>query len=372
MTPTFPGLYPPTRILLGPGPSMIEPRILQAMAYPSISHLDPYMLQLYAEEQELLRAIFQTKNEWTFTLSGTGTSGMESALANLIEPGDALLVAIHGYFGERLAEIAMRQGAQVDRIERPWGQIFTVEEIEAALKRKEYKVFAIIHAETSTGAEQLHIPEIATAVHANGALFVLDTVTSLGGIPVQVDEWDVDVVYSASQKCLGAPSGLAPITVNARAREVIEKRKKPIVGFYLDLKLYANYWGGAHIYHHTASSNLHFAFREALRLVVKEGLGKRFSRHRENAALLWDGLYALDLPPLIPPEFRLPVLSTPQLPSLIDEVAIRKHLLDAFNIEIAGGFGELKGKVWRVGLMGYSSRHENVTLLLAALSELLR
>jgi alanine-glyoxylate transaminase/serine-glyoxylate transaminase/serine-pyruvate transaminase len=369
--PSFPELNPPHRILLGPGPSMADPRVLKVMGYPSIGHLDPYLLKLYAEEQELLRLVFQTKNEWTFALSGTGTSGMESTLANLIEPGDAILVAIHGYFGERLAEIAVRLGAIVDRIERPWGQVFTVDELDTALKAKKYKLFAIVQAETSTGAEQLHIPEIVAAAHRTGTLVLLDTVTSLGGIPVRIDDWQVDIAYSASQKCLGAPSGLAPITVGPRAREAIENRTRPVSSFYLDLKAYAAYWNGAHAYHHTASSNLHYALREALLLVAEEGLKDRFARHLENGKLLWDGLSALGLPPLIPIEYRLPVLTTPQLPAGLDELSVRKRLLDEYNIEIAGGFGALKGKVWRIGLMGYSSRRENVELLLQVLKELI-
>ena len=364
-------LKPPRRILLGPGPSMTDPRVLRAMAFPPIGHLDPYLLKLYEEEQELLRIIFQTKNDWTFVLSGTGTAGMEAALANLLEPGDAILVASHGYFGERLADIAERLGALVDQIARPWGQIFSIEEIEAALKKKQYNVFAIVHAETSTGAEQLHMAEIVSVAHQSGALVVLDTVTSLGGIEVKVDEWGVDLAYSASQKCLGAPSGLGPITVGPRAREAIEKRTCPVSSFYLDLKLYASYWNGNHTYHHTASSGLHLAFREALRLVVEEGLETRFARHRENAKLLWDGLTTLGLPPFIPTLYRLPVLTTPELPEGLDEVTIRKRLLDEFNIEIAGGFGRLKGKVWRIGLMGYSSQRENVSLLLEKLKALL-
>lgn len=364
-------LKPPRRILLGPGPSMTDPRVLRAMAFSPIGHLDPYLLKLYEEEQELLRIIFQTKNDWTFVLSGTGTAGMEAALANLLEPGDAILVASHGYFGERLADIAERLGALVDQIARPWGQIFSIEEIEAALKKKQYNVFAIVHAETSTGAEQLHMAEIVSVAHQCGALVVLDTVTSLGGIEVKVDEWGVDLAYSASQKCLGAPSGLGPITVGPRAREVIEKRTCPVSSFYLDLKLYASYWNGNHTYHHTASSGLHLAFREALRLVVEEGLETRFARHRENAKILWDGLTTLGLPPFIPTLYRLPVLTTPELPEGLDEVTIRKRLLDEFNIEIAGGFGRLKGKVWRIGLMGYSSQRENVSLLLEKLKALL-
>ena len=372
MTPfKYPKLKPPTRILLGPGPSMADPRVLRVMAYPSIGHLDPYLLKLYGEEQELLRTLFQTKNEWTFALSGTGTSGMEAALANLIEPGDAALVAVQGYFGERLVEVATRLGAVVDRINRPWGEIFNVEEIEVVLKKKKYKVFAIVHAETSTGAEQLRMEEVVAAAHQYGALVVLDTVTSLGGIPVKIDEWGVDLAYSASQKCLSAPSGLAPITVGPRARIAIKNRSKPVSSFYLDLKLYAEYWNESHVYHHTAPASLHLALREAMRLVVEEGLEERYIRHRENATVLWDGLTTLGLPPFIPVDYRLPVLTTPQLPGGVDEGVIRKRLLDQYNIEIAGGFGPLKGKVWRVGLMGYSSRRENVTLLLEALKVLL-
>jgi alanine-glyoxylate transaminase/serine-glyoxylate transaminase/serine-pyruvate transaminase len=370
-TPIFPEIDPPKRILLGPGPSMADPRVLQAMGNASIGHLDPYLLKLYAGEQELLRLVFQTKNEWTFALSGTGTSGMEAALANLIVPGDSVLVAIHGFFGERLAEIGARHGAQVDRLNRPWGEIFSVDEIEAALKKKKYRLLAIVHAETSTGAEQLHIREIAAAAHRSGALLVLDTVTSLGGLPVEIDTWEVDVAYSASQKCLSAPSGLAPITVSPRAREAIEKRTMPVGSFYLDLKQYAAYWGGAHAYHHTASASLHFAFHTALRLAAEEGLEARFARHRTNAVSLWQGLEAMDLPPLIPLAFRLPMLTTPRLPDGIDEAALRRRLLDEENIEIAGGLGVLKGRVWRIGLMGYSSRGENVARLLDAIRRLL-
>jgi alanine-glyoxylate transaminase/serine-glyoxylate transaminase/serine-pyruvate transaminase len=371
-TPHFTDLDPHARILLGPGPSMSHPRVMRALAAPPVGHLDPDLIKIYAEEQELLGYVFQTKNAWTFALSGTGTSGMEAALVNLIEPGDAVLVAIHGYFGERLAEIATRLGASVDRIERPLGQIFTVEEIESALKKKSYKLFAIVHAETSTGAGQLHIKEVAAAAHKQGALVVLDTVTSLGGIPVKVDEWGVDVAYSASQKNLSAPSGLAPITVSPRAQEVIEKRKQPVPSFYLDLKLYANYWGGAHGYHHTASSSLHYALRESLRILAEEGQEKAFARFRANAELLWQGLEEYDMPPFVPLEYRLPPLTTALVPAGVDPHAVRAKLLSEYNIEIAAGFGTLKDKVWRIGLMGYSSRRENITLLLAALRELIK
>lgn len=369
--PRFPELNPTARILLGPGPSMTHPRVTRALMAPTIGHLDPQLLNLYAEEQKLLRYVFQTKNEWTFALSGTGTSGMEAALANLIEPGDAVLVAVHGYFGERLAEIATRLGAQVDRLLRPLGEIFTVEEIENALQQKRYKLLAIVHAETSTGAEQLHIPEIAAAAHKHGALILLDTVTSLGGIPVKIDEWEIDAAYSASQKNLSAPAGLAPITIGPRAREVIEKRKTAVSSFYLDLKGYAAYWGDGHTYHHTASATLHYALREALQLLAEEGLENAFARYRANAEILWQGLEEIGARPFIPIEYRLPPLTTAHVPLGVDPHEIRARLLNEYNIEIAAGFGLLKDKVWRIGLMGYSSRKENITLFLSALKSLL-
>jgi alanine-glyoxylate transaminase/serine-glyoxylate transaminase/serine-pyruvate transaminase len=351
---------------------MAHPRVMRALSAPTVGHLDPELLALYAEEQDLLRTVFQTQNEWTFALSGTGTSGMEAALVNLVEPGDEVLIAIHGYFGERLADIAARVGGQVDRITRPLGEIFTVEEIETALQQKEYKLFAIVHAETSTGAEQLHIREIADVAHKHGALFLLDTVTSLGNIPLKIDDWDVDAAYSASQKGLGAPSGLAPITIGLRAKAKIENRKSPVASFYLDLKAYSNYWMGAHAYHHTASANLHYALAEGLRVIVEEGLDNTFARLRGNAETLWSGLDDLDMPAFIPREYRLPPLTTAKVPTGVDPHQIRARLLNEYNIEIAAGFGSLKDKVWRIGLMGYSSRRENVTLLLGALRELLK
>jgi alanine-glyoxylate transaminase/serine-glyoxylate transaminase/serine-pyruvate transaminase len=340
------------------------------MATPPVGHLDPDLLKIYEEEQELLRYVFQTENKWTFALSGTGTSGMEAALTNLIEPGDDVLVAIIGYFGERLAEIAARLGANVDTINRQLGEIFEVSEIEAALKQKSYKVFAFVHAETSTGAEQLNVKEIVAAAHQQGALVVMDTVTSLGSVPLKVDEWGVDVAYSASQKGLGAPSGLAPITVSPRAQEVIEKRNTPVSSFYLDLKQYVNYWE-KHGYHHTASASLHYALREALRLIYEEELDNVHTRMRKNAEYLWEGLSAIDVTPFIPLEYRLPPLTTAQVPAGVAPHELRAKLLSEYNIEIAGGFGALADKVWRIGLMGYSSSKENITLFLAAMKELL-
>ena len=370
--PIFPDLDIPTRILLGPGPGMPPPRVSRAMSAPTLGHLDPQLLKIYEEEQDLLRYVFQTKNAWTFALSGTGTAGMEAALTNLIDPGDRVLACIHGYFGARLAEIAERLGASVDRVERPLGEIFSVEEIDSALKKKKYKLLTIVHAETSTGAEQLYIKEISATAHRYGALIVFDTVTSLGGIPVKIDEWDIDMAYSASQKNLLSPSGLAPITVGARALEAIDNRTKPVTSFYLDLKQYANYWGVPHSYHHTASACLHFGLREALRIIAEDELDDTFARYQANAETLWNGLEAIDVRPFIPIEYRLPSLTTARVPQGIDPHKIRTLLLNEYNLEIAAGFGALKDQVWRIGLMGYSSRKENITLLLAALSELMK
>ncbi len=359
------------RILLGPGPSMASPRVLRALGQPLVGHLDPEFLKVMTETQELLRYVFQTVNELTIPLSGTGSAGMEAALCNFIEPGDSVLVAVNGYFGERMCDMARRYGAAVDALNRPWGEVFDLDEIEAALRRKPYKLLAIVHAETSTGVLQPHIAEIAAAAHRHGALLVLDTVTSLGGVPVKVDEWDVDVAYSCSQKCLSCPPGLAPITVNARARDAMRRRKTPVGNWYLDLSMVAKYWGNERTYHHTAPISMNFALREGLRCAAEEGLEARFARHRANAELLWAGLDEIDLPPFVPLAYRNPTLTTCTIRPGIDDGAFRKRLLNEYNIEISGGFGPLKGKIWRIGLMGFSSRKENVTLLLAAMRELL-
>ena len=368
----FKDLDPSPRILLGPGPSLVSTRVLRAMAAPLVGHLDPEFLALMNEIQELLRYLFQTENDLTIPISGTGSAGMEAALCNFIEPGDRVLVAVMGYFGERVYTMAQRYGAEVDRLEKPWGEVFDPDELAGALRAKPYQLLALVHAETSTGAWQPGIAEIAAAAHRQGALVVLDTVTSLGGLPVEVDQWGVDVAFSGSQKCLSCPPGLAPITVSPLAREKLHKRKTPVANWYLDLSMLDRYWGQERTYHHTAPISLNYALREGLRLVAEEGLPERFARHKANAELLWDGLETLDLPPLVPEAYRLPTLTTPRLSPSIDDAAVRRRLLDNYNLEIAGGFGPLKGQIWRIGLMGFSSRRENVTLLLAALEEILR
>ncbi len=369
---TFADLDVSYRILLGPGPSMASPRVLRAMATPLVGHLDPDFLEVLDEEGQLLRFLFQTENELTLAIQGTGMAGMEAALSNFIEPGDQILVAIIGFFGERISEVAARYGAQVDRLERPWGEVFDPGEIESALQKKRYKLLALVHAETSTGALQHGIAEIADAAHRHGALLVMDAVTSLAGMPVEIDAWGVDVAFSGSQKSLSCPPGLAPITVSPRAEQVLRARKTPVGNWYFDLLGLEKYWKAPSSYHHTAPISLHYALREGLRIVYEEGLEARFARHRANAELLWAGLEALDLPLLIPEANRLTTLTTPKLTPSIDDAGVRRRLLHEYNIEISGGFGQLAGKVWRIGLMGFSSRREHVTLLLAALEQILR
>ncbi len=370
--PQLSDLNLPPRLLLGPGPSMVSPRVLRAMATPLVGHLDPEFLRIMEEEQRLLRYLFQTYNDVTLAVPGTGMAGMEAALCNIIEPGDPILIPVIGFFGERLVEVASRYGAEVDRLDCAWGKVFNPDEIRAALSKKRYKLVALVHAETSTGAGQPGIASIADAAHENGALMVLDTVTSLAGLPVKIDEWGVDVAYSAAQKSLSSPPGLAPITFSPRAMETIAQRRSLVGNWYLDINGLRKYWETPHAYHHTSAISTHYALREALRIVTEEGLEERFARHRQNAALLWEGLDALGLPPLVPLENRLPTLTTPQLLPGIDDAGLRQRLLQEYNIEIAAGFGPLKGKVWRIGLMGFSSRRENVLLLLSALRELIR
>lgn len=360
----------PVRMLLGPGPSSVHPRVLQALAYPPVGHLDPQFLALMNEVQVLLRFVFETENPLTIPVSGTGSAGMEAALCNFVEPGDHVLIGVNGYFSERMCDMAGRYGAVVQRLERPWGDVFSPEEIEAALRRQPAKLVALVQAETSTGALQ-PLEGMAEVAHRYGGLLLVDCVTSLGGLPVAVDAHGIDIAYSGTQKCLGAPPGLAPLTVGPRAREVLQQRKSKVANWYLDLTLVAQYWGASRTYHHTAPINMNYALREALRLVQEEGLAARFARHRANAQLLWAGLEEMDLALHVPLNHRLPTLTTVLTPEGVDEAAVRRALLDQYNIEIGGGLGALKGRVWRIGLMGHSSSRENVTLLLAALRDLL-
>jgi len=366
----YPELNLPPRTLLGPGPSLVDPRVLRAMSIPLVGHLDPEFVHLMDRTQELLRYTFETNNKLTIPVSGTGSAAMEASVANLVEPGTPVLICINGYFGERIAEMARRYGGKVAVIHKSWGEVFTPSEVRQALKEHPAKVVAIVQAETSTGAEQ-PLDEIAKIVHSNGGLLIVDSVTSLGGLPVRVDEIGIDVCYSGTQKCLSAPPGLGPITFSENAVDFLKNRKSPVISWYLDLSIVQKYWGPERTYHHTAPISASYALYEALRIVGEEGLENRWVRHRKNAELLWDGLAELNIKCLVPKVNRLPSLTTAIVPEGVDEINVRNTLLNEYNIEIAGGLGELKGKVWRIGLMGFSSRKENVTLLLAALKTIL-
>ncbi len=372
--PTQPQYYDhlnvPPRLLLGPGPSLVDPRVLQVMATPLLGHLDPKFLEIMDHTQEMLRYVFQTNNRLTIPISGTGSAAMEASMANLIEPGDKVLICINGYFGTRLADMAQRYGAEVETIKRPWGEVFTPQDVKLALEKFPAKIVGIVHAETSTGACQ-PIKEISSVVHQANALMVVDTVTSLGGVPVKVDENDIDVCYSGSQKCLSCPPGIAPITFSPRAEAAMDQRKGKVANWYLDVNMVRSYWGSERTYHHTAPITMNYALYEALRIVAEEGLDARWARHQKNAELFWSGLEAMGLKLHVPFEYRLPSLTTVRVPEGVNEATVRSRLLNDYNIEIGGGLGELKGKVWRVGLMGFSSRPENVLLLLAALKEIL-
>ena len=366
----LPPLNPPRRILMGPGPSDTHPRVLAALGAPTVGHLDPYFLQIMNETQAMLRQVFQTQNALTLAVSGTGSAGMETCVVNLIEPGDKILVCVNGVFGGRMADVAGRAGAQVTTIERPFGEVFAADQIAEAVARVKPKVVGIVHAETSTGALQ-PLPEIANIAHGAGALLLADTVTSLGGTPVKVDEWHLDAVYSGTQKCLSCPPGLAPVTFSPRAVAAIDARKTKVASWYLDMTMVRNYWGQDRAYHHTAPINMNYALREALSVALEEGLEARFVRHARNHLALKAGLAAMGLSYAVAEGIQLPMLNAVLIPSGVDDLKVRQQLLNEFGIEIGGGLGPMKGKTWRIGLMGETSTSRNVLLLLAALERCL-
>ena len=363
-------LNAPLRTLLGPGPSDVHPRVLAALAQPTVGHLDPYYLRIMDELQSMLREVFRTKNRMTMAISGTGSAGQEATILNLVEPGERVLICINGVFGNRLFDMAERAGGEVSKIERPWGEVFDVAEIKEALARVKPKVVAIVMAETSTGAWQ-PIEEIAAAVRDAGAMLILDTVTALGGIPVEIDKWQIDAVYSGTQKCLGCPPGLAPVSFSDRAVDKIVKRREKVRSWYLDISMLANYWGSDRVYHHTAPINMTYALHESLRLLLEEGLDASFARHKNNHLALKAGLAAMGMEYATQSGRELPQLNAVRIPNGVDDVTVRKALLERFGIEIGAGLGAFKGKVWRIGLMGHSSRQTNVLVLLAALDQLL-
>jgi alanine-glyoxylate transaminase/serine-glyoxylate transaminase/serine-pyruvate transaminase len=364
-----PPLAPPERLLLGPGPSAISPRVLAALAQGTIGHLDPAYLALMNDLQQMLRELMQTSNAMTLAVSGTGSAGMEAVVVNLIEPGDSMVVCVNGVFGGRMADVAARAGANVIKVERPWGEVFTPDDLRAALAARP-KLVGIVMAETSTGAWQ-PLEEISRAVHEAGALLAVDAVTSLGGVPVEVDRWQIDALYSGSQKCLSCPPGLAPVTFNPRAMDVILQRRTKVQSWYLDVSMLAQYWGTDRVYHHTAPINMSYALYEAVRLILAEGLEACFARHLLNHQALRAGLAAVGIEFAAQPGHQLPTLNAVRVPAGVDDARLRSDLLNRFGIEIGGGLGAFKGQVWRIGLMGYGSRAQNVLLLLAALEQLL-
>lgn len=364
-----PSLDPSRRVLLGPGPSDVSPRVLEALARPTLGHLDPEYLEIMDATGAMLRRVFKTDNALTLAVSGTGSAGMEACIANLIEPGDEMIVCVNGVFGGRMVDVAGRCGAAVHRIDVDWGETIDPQRVADVLEQhSRTKVLGIVHAETSTGAHQ-PLEEISRLVHDAGALLLVDAVTSLGGLPVEVDAWGIDACYSGTQKCLSCPPGLAPVTFSPAALEVIRGRETKVQSWYLDMSMIADYWGGERVYHHTAPVNMNYALYEALRIVLEEGLEARIVRHALNHRALRAGLESLGL--VYIPNRPLTTLNAVGVPEGVDDVRVRRRLLEEYGIEIGAGLGPFKGRAWRIGLMGTSSTRRNVMLVLAALEAIL-
>src|SRR5215471_6990663 len=370
MTKHYERFNPPKRVLLGPGPSPVDDRVLSAMAAPLLGHLDPLFLKCMDDVQSLLRSVFETENRVTIPVSATGSAGMEAALVNVIEPGDDVVVCINGVFGERMRDIIERAGGKPVTVAATWGEAFDIKKIEAALNSCRPRVLALVHAETSTGVLQ-DLSGLAEMARAHEALLIVDAVTSLGGHPVGIDRNQIDICYSGTQKCLGAPPGLAPITFNERALERIRSRRTKVQSWYLDITMVEKYWGDDRTYHHTAPISMNYALREALRLIYEEGLEARWRRHEMNHRALVAGVEAMGLQMAVAPENRLWSLNAVSVPEGVDDARVRARLLEE-DIEIGGGLGPLKGKIWRVGLMGSGSTRENVGVVLAALHRALK
>src|SRR5437868_142333 len=362
MNKSFERFDPPKRILLGPGPSPVDDRVLRAMAAPVLGHLDPLFLQCMDDVQSMLRYAFETENRVTVPISATGSAGMEAALVNLIEPGDEIVVCINGVFGERMRDIIGRAGGTPIVVEAPWGEAIDAGKIESALKSSKPRALALVHAETSTGVLQ-DLSGLGEMAHQSGALFIVDAVTSLAGHPVGVDRNGIDICYSGTQKCIGAPPGLSPITFNERALDRIRARKSKVQSWYLDITMVERYWGEDRTYHHTAPISMNYALREALRLIHEEGLEARWARHELNHRALVAGVEAMGMSMAVAPEQRLWSLNAVSVPEGVDDAKVRARLLEN-NVEIGGGLGPLKGRIWRIGLMGSGSTRENVRLVL--------
>ena len=356
---------------MGPGPSEVAPSVLKALSAPLLGHLDPVFVKMMDEIKTMLREVFLTKNEMTFPVSGTGSAGMEFCCVNLIEPGDEVVIGVNGVFGGRMAEVAARCGANVTKVEAPWGRIIEPQQIADALKGKRPKLVGVVHAETSTGA-LTPVEDISRLAHDAGALFLLDTVTSLAGCPVRLDDWQVDAVYSGTQKCLSCPPGLSPVSLSPRAMEIATTRKTKVQSWYLDVNLLASYWGEQRAYHHTAPISMNYGLHEALRLVLIEGLENRWRRHEQNHLALREGLKALGLGLASQEGHQLWQLNAVTVPPGADEAGVRQRLLTDFGIEIGAGLGPMKGKIWRIGLMGETSTPANVKRVLDALAVCLK
>lgn len=367
----IPALDPPRRTLMGPGPSGADPSVLAAMGLPILGHLDPEFMRIMDECQTMMRRVFRTANDVTLATPGTGTSGMEAAVMNLLQPGDRAIVGICGYFGERIAQMAARTGAEVTRVTAPWGSPIAPDDIARALRDGPARLVAIVHAETSTGVRQ-PVEPIARLAKEAGALLLLDCVTSLGGEPVDIDAWGVDAAYSGTQKCLSAPPGASPLTLSPAAWRAVQARETPANSWYLDLGLLEAYWDSRRAYHHTSPISMTYALHRALALVLEEGLEARWGRHERHGRALQRGLEAMGLALHADAAHRLSVLTTVRIPEGVEDAPVRGALLERFGIEIGGGLGDLRGRVWRVGLMGESSTPGNVLYFLASLGGLLR
>ncbi len=364
-------LTPPNRTLMGPGPSDVHPRVLKAMSTPLVGHLDPSFIEIMDEVQELLRYTFQTDNQWTIPVSGTGSASMEAAIGNVVEPGDTMLVPTNGYFGGRMASMARRAGGEVVEVDAPWGEPLEPAVVSDALAEHDPDVFGFVHAETSTGVLQPDVPALTAAAHDHDALVIADTVTSLGGVELRVDDWDIDVAYSGPQKCLSCPPGASPLTLSDAAMEKVLSREEEPRSWYLDLSLLEGYWGEERAYHHTAPVTNVYAIREALRLVAEEGIETRWDRHRHLAGALKAGMEGMGLEMNAPEEYWLPSLNAVGVPEDVDDGEVCGAVLEKYDLEIATGLGDLAGDIFRIGCMGYSARPENVTLTVAALGDAL-
>jgi alanine-glyoxylate transaminase / serine-glyoxylate transaminase / serine-pyruvate transaminase len=367
----FPKLQPPTRYLFGPGPTMVHSRVYDALSKPIVGHLDAYFIQVMSDVQQLLKTAYGTEEGATLVISGTGSAGMEAAVANFLEPRAKFAVFANGYFSDRLTEMAKRQGAEVVRFEKPWGEVYSDDEAREFIRREKPKVVGYVHAETSTGALQPG-KAICAAAHEVGALVIGDCVTSLGGLPVNFDQTGIDVAYSCTQKGLSCPPGLSPMAISLRAMDVLKARTSPVRSWYLDLKLIYDYSTVSHRYHHTAPISMFYALREALLVVEDEGIENRWERHRRCHKLFVKGIEGMGLNMHVPEEHRIPTLNTVRVPSGVDEAKIRKRLLEDAGIEIAGGFGPLAGKVFRIGVMGPLATEDNVQFFLKEFGEALK